>query len=186
MHSVDGSTEETIFLDHVMSLQPFFDMRAITHEAAPGLRVTCRMEGEHAWECEDQRNWTAASYKTYYRPLPLPFPYTIDGGSKFNQSVAVTFDGAASDSAADGYSAIAVTLGAGSGKKMPRIGIGAPVDLGRKSLEALDLLQGVGPQLLIAEYRADQNEADLSACQKLATRWRRNWWSKSTLLASAL
>ncbi|PPR24230.1 MAG: hypothetical protein CFH39_00075, partial [Alphaproteobacteria bacterium MarineAlpha10_Bin2] len=165
---VDGSAEETIFPDHVMPLQPFFDMRAITHEAPPGLRVTCRMEGEHAWECEDQRNWTDASYKTYYRPLSLPFPYTIDGGSEFNQSVAVTFDGAAGDSAADGYSAIAVTLGAGSGKKMPRIGIGVPADLGRKSLEALDLLQGVGPQLLIAEYRADQNEADLSACQQLA------------------
>ena len=159
---VDGSAEETIFPDHVMPLQPFFDMRAITHEAPPGLRVTCRMEGEHAWECEDQRNWTDASYKTYYRPLSLPFPYTIDGGSEFNQSVAVTFDGAAGDSA------IAVTLGAGSGKKMPRIGIGVPTDLGRKSLEALDLLQGVGPQLLIAEYRADQNEADLSACQQLA------------------
>ncbi|MFP6688949.1 MAG: hypothetical protein VCD31_06445, partial [Alphaproteobacteria bacterium] len=165
---VDGSAEENIFPDHVMPLQPFFDMRAITHEAAPGLRVTCRMEGEHAWECEDQRNWTDASYKTYYRPLSLPFPYTIDGGSEFNQSVAVTFDGAAGDSAADGYSAIAATLGAGSGKKMPRIGIGVPADLGRKNLEALDLLQGVGPQFLIAEYRADQNEADLSACQQLA------------------
>lgn len=165
---VDGSAEETIFPDHVMPLQPFFDMRAITHEAAPGLRVTCRMEGEHAWECEDQRNWTDASYKTYYRPLSLPFPYTIDGGSVFNQSVAVTFEGAAGDSAADGDAAIAVTLGAASGKKMPRIGIGVPADLGRKSLEALDLLQGVGPQLLVAEYRADQSRGDLSAYQKLA------------------
>ena len=59
-----------------------------------------------------------ASYKTYYRSLSLLFPYTIDGGSEFNQSVAVTFDGAAGDSAADGYSAIAVTLGAGNGKNL--------------------------------------------------------------------
>ena len=165
---VDGSAEETIFPDHIMPLQPFFDMRAITHEVAPGLRVTCRMESEHAWECEDQRNWTDASYKTYYRPLSLPFPYVIAGGSEFDQSVALTFDGALSDSATSSDAAVKITLGAGSGKKMPRIGIGIPADLGQKSLDALDLLQGVGPQLLIAEYRADQAGADLSACQQLA------------------
>ena len=165
---VDGSAEETVFPDHVMPLQPFFDMRAITHEAAPGLRVTCRMEGEHAWECEDQRNWTDASYKTYYRPLSLPFPYVIEGGSEFRQSVSLTFDGSVSDSGAGGDTAVAITLGAANGKKMPRIGIGVPADLGQKSLEALDLLQGVGPQLLIAQYRADQDAADLAACQQLA------------------
>ena len=165
---VDGSSEETIFPGNVMPLQPFFDMRAITHEAAPGLNVTCRMEGEHAWECEDQRNWTDASYKTYYRPLSLPFPYVIEGGREFSQSVTVTFDGAVSGSTVSGDTPIAVTLGAGNGKKMPRIGIGIPADLGQKSLEALDSLQGVGPQLLIAKYRTDMATADLSACQKLA------------------
>src|SRR3712207_7382130 len=38
--------------------------RSLTHEAAPGLRVTCRMEGD-TFEMEDQRNWTDASFKTY-------------------------------------------------------------------------------------------------------------------------
>ncbi len=165
---VDGAAEETVFPDHIMPLQPFFDIRAMTHEAAPGLRVTCTMEGEHAWECEDQRNWTDASYKTYYRPLSLPFPYTIKGGSEFDQSVALTFEGSASGSQTDNGRAVDITLGANSGQTMPRIGIGVPAHLGQKSLDALDLLRDVGPQLLVAEYRADQSGEDLSACQQLA------------------
>ena len=165
---VDGEAEETVFPYHVMPLQPFFDIRAMTHEVAPGLSVTCRMEGELAWECEDQRNWTDASYKTYYRPLSMPFPYSIEGGSEFDQSVALTFDGAPSDSAAVGGGAVRITLGGDSAKTMPRIGIGVPAHLGRDSLAALDLLQAVGPQLLVAEYRADQAGEDLSACRQLA------------------
>ncbi len=165
---VDGTSEETVFPDLVMPLQPFFDMRAVTHEVAPGLKVTCRMEGEHAWECEDQRNWTDASYKTYYRPLSLPFPYMIDGGSNFDQSVTLAFAGEAGGAAAGGDGAVEIALGAPIGTSMPRIGIGIPADLGRRSLEALDLLRDVGPQLLVAEYSADQAPDDLSACQQLA------------------
>ena len=52
------------------------NMRAITHEFAPGAKVDCRMEGD-VYEMEDQRNWMDASYKTYVRPLAEPWPYTI-------------------------------------------------------------------------------------------------------------
>jgi hypothetical protein len=31
------------------------------------------MEGD-AWEMEDHRNWLDASFKTYVRPLALPYP----------------------------------------------------------------------------------------------------------------
>ena len=49
------------------------------HEFAPGATVECRMEGD-TFEMEDQRNWTDASYKTYVRPLALPWPYTLANG----------------------------------------------------------------------------------------------------------
>jgi hypothetical protein len=168
---VDGSEEATVVPDLVMPLQPFFDMRAISHEAAPGLRVTCCMEGEDAWECEDQRNWTDASYKTYYRPLALPFPYTIAGGSAVEQSVTVRVEGAAdgAGAAADASDdSISVSLGAPTGGAMPRIGIGIPAGLGRKSLAALGLLHEIGPLLLIAEYRSGMAREDLASCQQLA------------------
>jgi hypothetical protein len=41
------------------------------------------------WEMEDQRNWLDASFKTYFRPLSLPYPYEISG--EFSQSVTVRF-----------------------------------------------------------------------------------------------
>jgi hypothetical protein len=69
------------------------DLRALTHEAAPGLRVTCRMEGD-TFEMEDQRNWTDASYKTYVRPLALPWPYTLAAGTAIEQAVTLTISGA--------------------------------------------------------------------------------------------
>jgi hypothetical protein len=65
---VDGTIEETRFPFLVSPIQPMTDLRAITHEFLPGLKVTCRMEGD-TFEMEDQRNWTDASYKTYVRPL---------------------------------------------------------------------------------------------------------------------
>ena len=163
---IDGTSEETVFPEHVMPLQPFIEMRAISHHVVPGIRATCRMEGEHAWECEDQRNWTDASYKTYFRPLSLPFPYTIEGGSEFKQSVTVTFEGAGPASSAT--DAVEIALGAPSNNVMPRIGIGVPAHLGRDSLAALDLLRAIGPQLLVCEYSPGQSAEDLAACQKLA------------------
>ena len=52
------------------------------------------MEGD-AFEMEDQRNWTDASYKTYVRPLALPWGYTLAKGSRHEQSVRLSFSGTA-------------------------------------------------------------------------------------------
>ena len=49
-----------------------------------------RMEGD-TFEMEDQRNWTGASYKTYVRPLALPWPYTLAAGAKIDQAVTKMF-----------------------------------------------------------------------------------------------
>ena len=68
------------------------DIRALTHEPLPGVRVACRMEGD-AFEMEDQRNWMDASYKTYVRPLALPWPYTIAKGEKLAQRVSLSVTG---------------------------------------------------------------------------------------------
>ena len=69
---VDDREEETRFPERISPSQPVFDIRALSHEVAPGLWATCRMEGD-TFEMEDQRNRTDASYKTYVRPLALPW-----------------------------------------------------------------------------------------------------------------
>jgi len=59
---VDGSTEKTRFPELIDPKCPFQDLRALTHEVLPGVKVTCRMEGD-SFETEDHRNWNDASFK---------------------------------------------------------------------------------------------------------------------------
>ena len=86
VEEVSGKVIETRFPELISPSQPIFNMRAITHEFAPGARVTCRMEGD-TYEMEDQRNWMDASYKTYVRPLALPWPYTLAKGQSFSNGI---------------------------------------------------------------------------------------------------
>ena len=67
-------------------MQPFKEIRAIEHPVAPGVTARCLMTGD-VFEMEDQRNWSDASYKTYVRPLALPWPYVMESGVRNHQSV---------------------------------------------------------------------------------------------------
>jgi hypothetical protein len=84
--------ERAAFPERIEPAQPFFDIRAISHQVAPGVTATCRMEGD-AFEMEDQRNWSDASYKTYVRPLALPWPYTLPAGESVRQTITLTLAG---------------------------------------------------------------------------------------------
>lgn len=88
LEHVDDSIEATRFPLAIDPVQPFRDLRAITHSFSPGASVTCYMEGD-VYETEDQRNWTDASYKTYVRPLALPWPYEIARSATLDQRVAL-------------------------------------------------------------------------------------------------
>lgn len=85
---VDGRSIDTAFPALIDPVQPMMNLRAITHEFSKGISVRCLMEGD-TFEMEDQRNWTDASYKTYVRPLALPWPYSIPKGETLVQSVSL-------------------------------------------------------------------------------------------------
>ncbi|MEJ1938452.1 hypothetical protein WDZ92_50300, partial [Nostoc sp. NIES-2111] len=105
--------------------QPLKDIREVTHEPAPGLRATVRMEGD-VFEMEDHRNWTDASFKTYSRPLALPFPFKLEQGKKVEQTITLTLADAAEGQAAAGSGAHArdaVSVGEKLGATMPRIAL---------------------------------------------------------------
>jgi len=95
----DGRSTHSAFPVPISPHQPFMDMAALAHRTARGTAVLIAFEGE-VFETEDQRNWTDASYKTYSRPLALPFPYRIGAGETVEQSVRIAFEagGTASDS----------------------------------------------------------------------------------------
>lgn len=84
----DGRTEESRFPDAIAPHQPFRDLRAIAHEVSPGLWAEVTFEGD-VFETEDQRNWTDASFKTYCRPLALPFPYPVEASEEVVQRVTL-------------------------------------------------------------------------------------------------
>jgi hypothetical protein len=168
---VDGGIEESRFPDRIMAHQPFFDIRAIRHTVAPGLRVTCRMEGEEAWECEDQRNWTDASYKTYYRPLRVPYPYLVPAGATVRQTVTLAVDGQAASAVSrrdDG--AVEVALGGPEAEIMPRIGLGVPAHQAEASLAVADLVRDIGAHLLVCALDPTERhgEAELDAYRRLS------------------
>jgi len=127
----DGSTEESRFPDLISPDQPILDIRALRHEVAPGLFVTCRMEAslpqdpETIFEMEDQRNWTDASYKTYVGSLLDPWPYRLEPGSPVTQRVALRFEGAAGGKGEAGTGdAVTLRFGEGAAGRIPEIGLG--------------------------------------------------------------
>ena len=63
LHS-DGREEATAFPDLVDPIQPFLDVRAITHEPIPGVRATCRMEGP------DRTRWRTSATGSTPRSRP--------------------------------------------------------------------------------------------------------------------
>ena len=156
----DGTVEETAFPGLISPFQPFYDIAAMRHRVSPGVWLTCRFEGADPWETEDQRNWTDASYKTYYRPLALPFPYTLAAGERLRQVATLTIEGGSAAVAAgpgdDG--AIEIALGDATGTQMPEIGLGV-ANRERDHLDhGLDLLKALGPGHLVCE--CDPRDAD--------------------------
>jgi hypothetical protein len=81
------------------------------------------MEGD-TFETEDHRNWTDASFKTYVRPLALPWPYTLKAGEPVRQSVKLTLSGSGKASrSARSETGVTVTLGKSSRQKLLPVGI---------------------------------------------------------------
>jgi len=151
----DGRKTTTAFPDLVDPLQSFFDVRAMTHEPIRGIRATCRMEGG-AWETEDHRNWLDASFKTYYRPLALPWPYTVSAGEKIEQSISLTFSPSiAKLKPLEPDQVTTVSVGDRTGAAMPEIGLAVtPEDLDA-SQAAAPAVRDAGVQALAVRVNSD-------------------------------
>ncbi|MFB2550447.1 D-apionate lactonase [Ensifer soli] len=149
---VDGSIVETALPDTIDPWQPFKDMRAITHTALPGVTVACRMEGD-TFEMEDQRNWSDASYKTYVRPLALPWPYRIEAGAPVRQVITLTISDARSETAVATGVGDVVTLTPGSDEgTLPAIGLVVTPEDAKAVLAARDTLSAIGAQELLFHF----------------------------------
>ena len=168
---VDGRIVTTDFPERIDPKQPIMDIRAITHEVCPGLKVTCTMEGD-TFEMEDQRNWTDASYKTYVRPIGLPFPYTLAAGQKIEQSVTLRFSGAPRTAqVSSGPVPVSVRVGGAEGR-VPQFAMAIePQDAGA-ALETGLALDALTPKFLSGylDGRSDDAGAALVRFRDLSAR----------------
>ncbi|PDT27930.1 hypothetical protein CO660_19735 [Rhizobium sp. L9] len=155
---VDGRIVTTRFPDLIEPWQPLKDMRAITHQLlTPGVAAECRMEGD-TFEMEDQRNWSDASYKTYVRPLALPWPYQIPAGQAVGQKISLIIR----DTGRSGERSAAVTpggairleLGTRTGT-MPYIGVIVTPEEADATLSARSLLAEIAPRELLFHFDPD-------------------------------
>jgi D-apionolactonase len=148
---VDGALEKSKFPALVDPVQPFLNIRALTHAVIPGVKATVRFEGD-TWEMEDHRNWTDASFKTYVRPLALPWPYTLKAGETVRQAVKVSLSGKPSKAGARGRKQLAIELGAATRASMPPVGLGMPAEEIEYAVTALDLLKLASPRFLQCHF----------------------------------
>ncbi|RWP67085.1 hypothetical protein [Mesorhizobium sp.] len=162
----DGSVVATKLPELIDPWQPLKDLRAITHEVRPGVTAECRMEGD-AFEMEDQRNWSDASYKTYVRPLALPWPYMLPAGQTVRQTIRlrVTGDGRVPAAAATAEP-LRVELGE-TGPLLPDIGVIIYPDEVETALANLPTLSALGPQQLMFHYDPTRGHG-LDALQSFA------------------
>jgi hypothetical protein len=145
----DGRTTATNFPARVSPGQPARDIAGMSH-AVGGVGVDITMYGD-IFEMEDQRNWSDASFKTYCRPLSLPFPYDVAAGETIRQRVVLALrpDGPV---ARPDCSAVSVTA------RMPEVRLAH--EAGLSDFAALEAFSGVP---VLFRLTAETPEGDLRA-----------------------
>lgn len=149
---VDGTTTNSEFPEQVNPDCPFRDIRALSHEVQPDLWVRVKMEGD-AYEMEDHRNWTDASFKTYIRPLSKPWPYTLPKGELIEQSVTFAFSGPLPKTTGKNTGqSILVDVGPTGAQRVPSIGLGVPPEEADAALMKTELMRLLAPNFLACFY----------------------------------
>jgi hypothetical protein len=178
LHPLDGFAGTEVTVDHASAPrrdlviparispgQPVMDMRAIAHRPVADLTVETRFEGD-IFEMEDHRNWSDASFKTYSRPIGLPYPYRLEPGAPVTQAVTVTLAG----QGAEGPAVSAVTVPEIAGQLLPDYAL--PLDRLADAGAALawpDALRALAPGWILLRHDAslEAAEADLSPLAEL-------------------
>ncbi|MBO0903524.1 hypothetical protein [Jiella sonneratiae] len=145
-----GGTEEGTFPETIAPWQPFKDIAAITHHVGV-LSCTCRLEGD-VFEMEDQRQWGDASFKTYNRPLALPWPYRIDDGATIRQAVRVSWRERKPAQASVRPTRTVAAC------RFPETAILLTPEQARRALGRLDDIRAIGPQRLLCHVDASRGD----------------------------
>jgi D-apionolactonase len=165
VETVDGKRQSTRFPEQIDPLQPFRDIRALTTRHSESITAEVRMEGD-TFEMEDQRNWSDASFKTYVRPLALPWPYTLAKGESFTQAVSVSVHAAAAVAAGDSAGDVKLTRVTRADTRahalaaIPELGIGVRAEHLTSALQKADALRALSPAYFNAHLDMRHDDPD--------------------------
>lgn len=169
VEEVGGKRVKSKFPALIDPVQPFLNIRALRHQVMPGVFAVTRMEGD-TFEMEDHRNWTDASFKTYVRPLALPWPYVLQGGKPVSQSVTLELQGKLPRPKAKGREKpVAVSLGRPQGN-LPLLAVGVSGEEAPRALSHAALLKSAGLSRLVCTLDPTEHglAATVAAFRKLA------------------
>ena len=128
---VSGDLAGRHFPDLIDPMQPvrgLHDFRRMRYAVNDSWDVSIELEGD-AFEVEDQRNWTDASFKTYSTPQRIPLPAKLREGQRVRQVVTVRLmakvDPPAAVPNSEAVPGFAV-LEERAGVPFPKIGLGLP------------------------------------------------------------
>lgn len=145
-----GERQKTRFPKFISPGQPVFDIRSLKHTVMPGVTATVLMEG-NKFEMEDHRNWMDASYKTYVCSLLDPWPYRLNKGETFTQSITVTLAGKpAGRSRASTKATTEIVVGGGKGN-LPHIGVAVPMAEAETALHHAALIRMAGLKHVVGQ-----------------------------------
>lgn len=150
IETVDGQTVPGRFPALIDPVQPMMNLRALTHAFAPGFELNCRLEGDR-YEMEDQRNWTDASFKTYVRPLALPWPYTLPCGERLAQRVLLSVAAAPQATLHKASERVVLSLHSPVGT-IPPLGFSLDADDLDATHRAAPALRQCSPQHILVAY----------------------------------
>jgi D-apionolactonase len=164
-----GAVTDTSFPALVQPHQPATDIASLNYTIAAGIEVAVSLEGE-AFEMEDQRNWTDASFKTYVRPLSLGYPYRIEAGETLRQAVELFVTGHPQSAAAITEGAVTLQWGGDSVGTMPELGLYVDSTILGEAMPHAAAIKGMESRFLQArvDFRGPNAVADLDRAAALA------------------
>ncbi|WP_237143584.1 hypothetical protein [Phyllobacterium zundukense] len=169
----DGTKEDAVFPDLIEPWQPFKSIRSLTHTPGEGIEATCRFVGDE-FEMEDQRNWSDASYKTYARPLALPWPYIMPAATANTQTVELVLKvSPSSTSRANSANFVRVRVSnRPTGRKFAETGLLIMPDALQETLDHYAALEDIAPGFLLChlDATAGHGQDELNGYAKLQSR----------------